>query len=207
MIEKAVTEGLTNPDYRTRMRTIHILIEKRHPGAVPLILPLLYDREMPVRNAAIVALGMLADREAFEPLVACLIATISLERKNAVQALVALGDPRRLGPLLDALRTEVNSSVRLEIIKAISAFPKEEVIETLIRLLTDRDEDVRVVAAIALGKIGQPHAIPALEQMALTDTNQETVIHGLWETNSFVAKQAIKMILHPDGEQDLDWPD
>jgi HEAT repeat protein len=207
LIEKTIAEDLTNPDHRMRMRTIHMLVEKQHPGAVLLLLPLLHDREMPVRNAAIVALGMFSDSRAFEPLLACLAAPITLERKNAVQSLDALGDPRRLDPLLDALRTEINSSVRLEIIKAISAFSKAEVIETLIRLLTDRDEDVRVVAAIALGRIGEPQAIPALQQMALTDTNQETSIHGLYERNSTVARRAIQMILYPEREQDLDWPD
>lgn len=207
MIEKAIAEGLVNPDYRVRMRTIHVLVERGHAEAVQLLLPLLHDREMPVRNAAIVALGTFADRQAFDPLVTCLAAPISLERKNAVQALVALGDPRRRDAFLDALKTEMNPFVHMRLIKAVSVFPEEEVLETLIELLTDRDEDVRAVAAIALGKMGQPRAIPALQQMALTDTNQETSIHGLWEQNSSLAKRAIQMILHPEQEQGIGWPD
>ena len=140
-------------------------------GERQLLLPLLHDREMPVRCAAIVALGIFADRQAFDPLVACLAAPISLERKNAVQALVALGDPRSRDTFLGALKTEMNPFVRAGLIKAVSVFPEEAVLETLIELLTDRDEDVRAVAAIALGKMGQPRAIPALQQMALTDTH------------------------------------
>lgn len=207
LIEKAIADGLVNPDYRVRMRTIHVLVERGHAEAVQLLLPLLHDREMPVRNAAIVALGTFADRQAFDPLVTCLAAPISLERKNAVQALDALGDPRRRDAFLDALKTEMNPFVRVGLIKAVSVFPEEEVLETLIELLTDRDEDVRAVAAIALGKMGQPRAIPALQQMALTDTNQETSSDGLCEQNSSLAKRAIQMILHPEQEQGIGWPD
>ncbi len=57
MREKAIAEGLVNPDYRVRMRTIHVLVERGHAEAAQVLLPLLHDREMPVRNAAIVALG------------------------------------------------------------------------------------------------------------------------------------------------------
>ena len=81
LIEKAIAEGLVNPDYRVRMRTIHVLVERGHVEAVQLLLPLLHDREMPVRNAAIVALGTFADRQAFDPLVTCLAAPISLSEK------------------------------------------------------------------------------------------------------------------------------
>jgi HEAT repeat protein len=162
---------------------------------------------MPVRCAAIVALGMFADPQAFESLVACLAARTSLECRHAVQALVALGDPRRRDPFLEALKTEVNPLVRFELIKALSVFLDEEVLEALIQRLTDRDEDVRATAAVALGKMGQSRAIPALQRMALTDTNQETTIHGLYTLNSSVAKRAIQMILHPEQEHDLDWPD
>src|SRR5260370_34954930 len=101
----------------------------------------------------------------------------------------------------------MNPFVRVGLIKAVSVFPEEEVLETLIELLTDQDEDVRAVAAIALGKMGQPRAIPALQRMALTDTNQETRIDGLREQNSSLTKRAIQMILHPEQEQDIVWQD
>ena len=207
LLEKAMVEGLVNPNHRVRMRTIYMLVEHGHAEAVPFLLPLLHDREMPVRNAAIVALGTFADQQAFAPLVAHLTAPISLERKNAVLALVALEDSRREDAFLEALKTERNPSVRVELIKALSVFPDEKVLETLIERLTDEDGDVRAVTAIALGKMGLPRAIPALQQMALTDTNQETSIHGLSIQNSSIAKQAIQMLLHPDQEQAIDWPD
>jgi HEAT repeat protein len=206
-LEKTVIKALADPDYRQRMRAIHALVDQGNMEAVPYILPLLQDREMPVRNAAIVALGMLSDRQAFEPLVGCLAASTSQERGNAVQALVQMGDSRRRDPLIAALKIERTPSVRQKIVKAISVFPDDEVIEMLIQCLMDLDEDVRATAAVALGKIGHPRAIPALEQMMLSDTNQETFIHHLWIDNSAVARQAIDMIRYPEQEHDLDWPD
>jgi HEAT repeat protein len=206
-MDQSSEEGVVHPDYRVRLRTIYALVERGHGEGAQVLLPLLRDRELPVRLAVIGALGTLADPQAFEPLVACLAAPISLERKQAVQALVALGDPRRRDAFLDALKTEPNPKVRAVLIKALSVFPEEEILETLMEQLTDRDEDVRAVAAIALGKMGQLRAIPALQQMTLTDTNQETSIHGLWELNSSVAKRAIHMILHSEQSQDIGWPD
>ena len=206
-MENILTEGLANSDYRLRMRSIYALVEQRYVEAVPLLLPLLHDREMPVRCAAIAALGTFADPRAFEPLVACLAAPGTLERRNAVQALVALGDPRRCDALLQALKTEKDSTISVDMIKAVSVFSQQEVLEALMERLGDRDSDVRAVAAIALGKLGQLQAIPALQQMSLTDTNEEAFLQGLWETNSSIAKRAIHMILHPQQEQDIGWPE
>jgi HEAT repeat protein len=205
-METILTEGLANSDYRIRMRSIYALVEQRHVEAVPLLLALLHDREMPVRCAAIAALGTFADPQAFEPLVACLAAPRTLERRNAVQALVALRDPRRCDALLQALKTEKDSTIRVDLIKAVSVFSKQEVLEELIERLGDQDSHVRAVAAIALGKLGQPQAIPSLQQMSLTDTNEEDLIQGLWERNSSIAKRAIQMILRPQQEQDIGWP-
>jgi HEAT repeat protein len=205
-MEKTFTEGLANSDYRIRMRTIYTLVEQKYGEAVPLLLTLLHDREMPVRCAAIAALGIFADSQAFEPLAACLVSPITLERRNAVEALVALGDPRRCDVLLQALKTEPNSSIRGAMIKAVSVFPEQEALEGLMERLGDREPYVRAVAAIALGKMGQPHTIPALQQMALTDTNEETFLQRGYERNSSIAQRAIHMILHPEQEHDLDWP-
>jgi HEAT repeat protein len=199
---------LTDVDHRVRLRAIYALVESRHPVAGQWIRPLLCDREAPVRSAAIVALGQLRDQDAFDALVACLAAPTSHERRNAVQALVALGDPRMREPLVYALKTEPWAPVRGDIIKALSTFRDDAIaIDALIEALTDRDEDVRATAAVALAKMGASKALPALQHMALTDTNQETIIHGLWELNSTVALRAIEMIRAPERATPLDWPD
>src|SRR5258708_218398 len=94
--------GLADPDHRVRLQAIYALVERGQPQVGQWIRPLLHDRESPVRNAAIVALGELRDQEAFDALVACLAASMSHERRNAVQALVALGNPQMRRPLVQA---------------------------------------------------------------------------------------------------------
>lgn len=93
------------------------------------------------------------------------------------------------------------------IIKGLSAFADDgEVIAALIQQLQAPDEDVRATAAVALAKMRAGAAVPALQHMMQTDTNQETTIHGLWVANSGVAKWAIAMILSGQQASELDWP-
>lgn len=198
---------LADPDHRVRLRAIYTLVEHHHPQAGQWIRPLLRDRESPVRSAAIVALGELHDQDAFDALGTCLAAPTSHERRNAVQALVALGNPHMREPLVHALNMEPDPLVRGHIIRALSAFRDDkQVIDGLIDALRDRDEDVRATAAVALAKMGATKALSALQYMAQTDTNRETIIHGLWELNSAVAWQAIEMIRSPERATPLDWP-
>ena len=110
-------------------------------------------------------------------------------------------------PLVQALAHETNPFVCLDMIKALSTFADDkEVIDILIQELQAPDEDVRAAAAVALAKMRARAAIPALQYMAQTDTNQETSIHGLWVVNSGVAKMAIVAILSDQSPSELDWP-
>jgi hypothetical protein len=199
---------LADSDHRIRMRAIYSLVESGDPKAPEWIRPLVRDREALVRSAALMALGQLRDQEAFDALVACLSAPTSHERCNAIQALVALGDLRMREPLAHAVRAEHVSYVRCDIIKALSTFRGDRMVtDALIAVLTDPDEEVRATAAVALGNMRAASALPALQQMAATDTGDETTINGLWETVSWVAQQAIRMIRYPEQPVDLDWPD
>ena len=202
-----VYSGLGDSDYRIRLRTLERCREQSEIAAAPWIRLLLHDHESVVRSAAMAVLGALRDQEAFVLLTDCLQAATTHERRNAVQALVALGNPQMRDPLIRTLEEEPHFSVRIVIIQALSTFHgDEETINTLIRRLTDRDEDVRATAAVALAKMGASSAIDALEQMALTDTNQETLINGLVTTNSSVARQAIEILLTESSPSTLEWP-
>ena len=197
---------LTSEDYRQRLQAIYRLVEQHPPQAGIWIRPLLQDRESLVRSAAIVALGDLRTRNPL-PLVACLAAPMSHERRNAVHALIALGDERMRIPWCRPCLTRRNWSVCFAIIKGLSAFADDgEVIDALIQQLQAPDEDVRATAAVALAKMRARAAVPALQHMMQTDTNQETSIHGLWVANSSVAKMAIATILSGQQPSELDWP-
>jgi HEAT repeat protein len=207
MEDQSVPAEIASDDYRQRLQAIYRLVEHHPPQAGTWIRPLLQDRESLVRSAAIVALGNVQDQESFPDLAACLAAPTSHERRNAVLALSALGGERVRSPLVQALAHETNPFVCLDMIKALSAFADDkEVIDVLIQKLQAPDEDVRAAAAVALAKMRARAAIPALQYMAQTDTNQETSIHGLWLVNSSVAKMAIVAILSDQPPSELDWP-
>ncbi len=198
---------LTAQDYRQRLQAIYRLVERHPPQAGIWIRPLLKDRESLVRSAAIVALGELQDQESFADLVNCLAAPTSHERSNAVLALVALGDARMRDPLVQALTHETRPFVCFVLIKGLSAFADDgEVIEALIQQLQAPDTDVRATAAVALAKMRARAAVPALQHMMQTDTNQETSIQGLWVANSSVAQMASATILSGQQASELDWP-
>jgi HEAT repeat protein len=205
--DQTAPADLTSADYRRRMQAIYRLVEQHPPQAGSWIRPLLKDREALVRSAAIVALGDLQDQDALADLVACLAAATTHEQSNAVRALVALGGERMHDPLLQALSQKTDPFVCFGIIKGLSTFADDgEVIDALIQQLQAPDEDVRATAAVALAKMRTHAAVPALQHMMQTDTNQETSIHGLWVANSSVAKMAIATILSGQQASELDWP-
>lgn len=205
--DQTAPADLASVDYRQRMWAIYRLVEQHSPQVGSWIRPLLKDREALVRSAAIVALGDVQDQDAFADLVTCLVASTTHEQSNAVRALVALGGERIRDPLLQALSHQTDPFVCFDIIKGLSAFADDgEVIAALIQQLQAPDEDVRATAAVALAKMRARAAVPALQRMMQTDTNQETSIHGLWVHNSSVAKMAIATILSGQQASELDWP-
>lgn len=207
MGDQTAPPELPSEDYRQRLQAIYRLVERRPAYAGRWIRPLLQDRESLVRSAAIVALGNVQDHDSFDDLLACLAAPTSHERWNAVLALMALGGKRVQNSLAQALTHEANPSVCLVIIKGLSAFAADDkVIDGLIQKLQAPDEDVRAATAVALAKLGARAALPALQHMAQSDTNQETTIHGLWVANSTVAQMSIDAILTGQQPPELDWP-
>ncbi|HQU26247.1 MAG TPA: HEAT repeat domain-containing protein [Acidimicrobiales bacterium] len=96
-------------------------------------------------DAAAFALGEIGDASAVDPL-----ARVAREhpdprcRESAVAALGAIGDPRGLGAVLDAL--DDRPPVRRRAVVALAAFEGPEVDAALERARTDRDWQVRAAA-------------------------------------------------------------
>lgn len=89
---------------------------------------------------------------------------------KAADALGTLGEPA-CNPLLKILEFP-KMHVRLGAIEALGDIKCPRSVEPVIRRLReDRDNEVRFVAALALGQIGDPRALPALEE-ALQDADR-----------------------------------
>lgn len=82
-------------------------------------------------------------------------------------ALESLGDRRAINMLLHALRDRdgIVRSVAAQALGEIADRKDEHIIDALILCLDDDSPDVRYTASIALGKLGNPHAIDPLVRL------------------------------------------
>jgi HEAT repeat protein len=63
----------------------------------------------------------------------------------------------------------LNVLVRGHAIEALGLLQAKEAVQDLTSLLADRSPDLRYWAAYALGQIGDPSSVPALQRMANVD--------------------------------------
>jgi HEAT repeat protein len=123
------------------------------------------------------ALGDLGDQTAVGPLISALEHKNGQVRSFAATALARLGDPRAIPPLIDLLEGD---GPRGMVALALAEFGQPAV-DPLTKLLRDPDKDVRLFAADALLKIGDPAAADPLSQL-LGDEHilvREKAIQGL----------------------------
>lgn len=108
-------------------------------------------------------------------------------RKKAVSALADIGGVKAVGPLIEMLKDESEPVRRRAMVRLWSMGEEgEEVVEPLIKALNSTHQHVRELAAMALGKIGDPRAIEPLRKK-IFDSNiwvQERASEAIKEINS-----------------------
>lgn len=144
---------LSDTDKAVRAEAMHGLVAIGKP-AVPACIALLSDGDWRVRYRAAEALGLLADGEAYAPLVAALGDEKDHVRYMAAKGLGLLGDPRaveRLGPM----RRDENEFVRRSAARSLGLLGGEEAVLALREALEDETTDaVRAAILEALRDIG-----------------------------------------------------
>ncbi|MEM7342771.1 MAG: HEAT repeat domain-containing protein [Chloroflexota bacterium] len=94
------------------------------------------------------------------------------ERANAAWAYGFIEDAVQIEPLLE-LASDEYSTVRAEVASALSSFDTDpRAVDTLIQLLNDADEQVRISAIASLGYLGDKKTIPVLEKITKEDTSE-----------------------------------
>jgi HEAT repeats/PBS lyase HEAT-like repeat len=194
---------LADGDYRVRMAALNALAALHDDTALPAVTALLHDREVLVRAAAAEALGASGDASALDPLIDRLLDASGENehvRLAAASALEELGGPVALAALVAALRATRATLLRYELIRVVArrCEPGEPtVVEALLEALDDGDDDVRAMAAYALGTVGDARALPALEYAAANDYGEHTLLEegGLYTSNCSTAERAIAAIL------------
>src|SRR5215471_4100872 len=149
--------GLKSKDTQTRRQSAIRLGEIRARGAVRALTILVSDHEPGVREAALFALGQIADPAVKGIVVRALTDKVADVRASAAFALGMLankGAAEDLSGVLDDAEPSVRGSAAV----ALGLLHDEAAVDELIDLLNDDSFDVRYDAVWALGQIGQPDA-------------------------------------------------
>ena len=158
------------------------LAELGEVTAVPRLVELTRHDDPGVRASACAALGRLAqaqDADVIQALIATLKDAIPGVRQLAAQALGRVGAPLAVTPLIAALRRRDEFRlVRRSATWSLGQLgPDPLAVEALSEALTDKDGEVRLLAAQGLGQIGHAKVVNLLRPLAEDwhDTGRGTV--------------------------------
>jgi len=185
---------LQDPDWAVRREAVTTLGEMGDDRCVEPVVRALRDGDWQVREAAIEAVGMIGSP--CVDLVVRLLRDWDI-RKAAIVALGKIKDERVLEPLIGQLRNDEFNELATEALAEIG----QPAVEKLVAALTDKDENVRKQAVIALGRIKDPTACDALIEM-LKDKDwftRLTAAAALEQLHDERGREAIKPLLQdPD---------
>ena len=125
------------------------------------------------RARAVMALGEIGDRSAFDAMRPLLDDPEDVVRRAAAAAFEKLRDPRAVGPLARLLEDEsVSTFVRSYAAMALGALKDPSAVESLVAALDDEDALMRRAAARALCRIDDPRPLERLRRMAAEDPDK-----------------------------------
>lgn len=166
-----LVRGLRDPVVDVRIVSAAALWRLPDPAAVPPLLELLRDQEAAARQWAALALGVIRDRRATRPLISLLRDPEESVRMDAIRSLGRLRDPTSLQSLYEFIQDEEQElDERLEAINSISQLDGPTKQNRLIRLIGHDDENVRLRAVQALGRVGDALVVPALRQQRAAES-------------------------------------
>lgn len=129
------------------------------------------------RAYAALELGRLGEeaRPAVRLLVDCLGDRDWLVRRQAAEALGPIGDPVAVEPLIEVVEDRDGEwGVRTAAARSLGLLGDPRAVKPLIDVLNDMNAHVRHMAVIALGRIGTPEAVEALNVAARSDSDGAT---------------------------------
>ncbi|MDE0465938.1 MAG: HEAT repeat domain-containing protein [Candidatus Poribacteria bacterium] len=139
-----------------------------------VLLRKLQSESAEMRAYAAEGLGGVGNAHAVAPLINALSDNNSTVRRFAISSLGHIRDPRAIDVLIPFLQDE-EADMRCAAVVALGELglseerfstPPVQVIEALMSSIWDADRAVCSAAVVALGRIGNPQAIPALNELA-----------------------------------------
>jgi HEAT repeat protein len=174
---RVASAALTDPDEIVRATAAHAVLSLPADETVPLLVQLLNDKKEFVRREAAYALGQTHSPKAVPDLTRVFGADKEAGvRGAAAVALGEIGDSSAVVPLISALHHSIEGSKRSghgennefvlrSAVRALGQIRDRVAVSTLAGILTDKRSasDVKREAAFALGRIGDPSALDALD--------------------------------------------
>ncbi len=183
-----LSDALRDKNCDLRESIAYALSEIGNPAAVPALVDMLSDtadRSWNGRSAAAYALGRIGDRAAVPALIDAMTAELTQVRESAARALGILGDTRAVPHLIELLTDLAYNGwssekgpvcVCDEAAAALEKLGTDQALDALRRwpirllsLLDVEDANIRMIAIIKLGRLGDPVAVPRLIE-CLKDT-------------------------------------
>jgi len=128
------------------------------------------DSDWKIRRDAIKILGKGKINQSIELLHDILLKDhFTVLRKNAAKSLGAIDDPRAIPPLIEALKTSKDPSIIIEVAGSLGMLKATQAVDVLLKLLKNKDGEIRENVAQALGMIGDPRAIDPLLKILKED--------------------------------------
>jgi HEAT repeat protein len=151
--------SLASADWVVRMHAATALGRIGEARAVPALMPLLQDKVKAVREESSTALARLGPA-ALPVLVGALEHAEWLVRLHAVEALGKTKSPEAVEPLLKLLFNDRDSSLKEDAVRALGEIGHASAVDFLLTAM--KEPGLRPLVAEALGRIGDPKAVPAL---------------------------------------------
>lgn len=162
-------EMLKSTEPSKRRGAVDAIGRKKNSADAPVLIQALGDSDPGVKIAACDALGLMREQTATDKIILLLDDGEPQVRQSACVALGYIGDPKAKPELIKRVNKDTSDSVRTQAILILGNMRSAEAVDSLIPLLQDKNPDIQLLSAQALGKIEDPKAAPAVKK-CLTDT-------------------------------------
>jgi HEAT repeat protein len=158
-----------------------------------------------VRNGVAV-LGAVGGESAIEPLTATLANAHAGVRRETVRSLAKIGG-ENAGLLVLSMLGDSDAMVRVEAARAVSSLKVERAYKQLVEILKNGDEESVIEQVIrALGALGDPSAVPAIEKRVkgslLSRPPKGVCLAGLAALAAIGTPHAVSLVEKARGDKD-----
>ena len=163
-VAEAIAGALTITEDRLARKTYVAVLAAFGSAGAQAVERMLKDSSWFVVRNGVAVLGAVGGEDSIEPLTATLANGHAGVRRETVRSLAKIGGDNA-GLLVSSMLGDSDAEVRVEAARAVSALKVERAYKQLVEILTAGDEEsVTEQVLRALGALGDPSAVPAIEK-------------------------------------------